>query len=156
MTALLSVLQTLECLLGKYFGFLELGLFVIRSAEADRNEGVSLQNIKRSAESIADPISLVSEASDIFRRRSFFLLAAAMYLGLLVFIRIKLLFPEISWAPFARVSWIALYNGQVHRFAKLGRRVETLRHAKTSVGARAILCSAHRRSLGRLDLVEGN
>src|SRR5438552_19053663 len=101
MTALLSVLQTLERFLGKYFGFLELGLFVIRSAEADRDEGVSLQNIKRSAESIADPISLVSEASDLFRRGALLLLVAALRLGFFVLVRIQLLFPDISWAPFA-------------------------------------------------------
>src|SRR5207253_941904 len=105
--------------------------------------------------SIGDPISFVSESDDLFRRGALLLLIAAICLGFFVSVRIKLLFPEISWAPFARVTWIALYNGQVHRFTKLGRRVETLRHAKTSVGARAILCSAHRRSLGRLDLVDG-
>src|SRR5439155_26525942 len=138
------------------FGLLQFRLFVVRSTEADRDECISLQHIKNAPEPIADPISIVSQALDLFRRGALLLLVAALRLGFFVLVRIKLLFPEISWAPFARVTRIALYNGQVHRFAKLGRRVETLRHAKTSVGAGAILYSAHRRSLGGLDLVEGN
>src|SRR5213080_1733267 len=55
-----AALQALERLFGERLGLPNLGLFVIRPAEADRDECVAFQDIQHAAETIAGPESFVA------------------------------------------------------------------------------------------------
>jgi hypothetical protein len=60
-------LQALERFLGQRFRFLDLGIFVIRPADADRNESIAFQDIKYAAKAIARPEGFFADAFDLFR-----------------------------------------------------------------------------------------
>jgi hypothetical protein len=62
----------LQRFLGKYFGFLEFGLLVIRSAKADRDERIPFQNIENATKTIADPERFVADPVDFLRCNRFF------------------------------------------------------------------------------------
>src|SRR6266542_461320 len=105
-------LQAVERFLGERFRFLKFGLFVIRSARADRDACICRSPIKNAPEPIADPISIVSQALDLFGRGALLLLVAGLRLAFFVFVRIKLLFPKIFWTALAALLRVRLYECQ--------------------------------------------
>src|ERR1051326_4623694 len=87
---------------------------LVCSTNAYRNKCVSLEYVKYSAKPIADPISFVSQALDLFWRGALLLLIDAIRLGFFVLVRIKFLFPKIFRTAHAALLRVCLYECQAH------------------------------------------